>query len=230
MNVLVACEESQEVCKAFRERGHNAFSCDIQECSGGHPEWHIQCNVETILKNNYHVDGWFTGIVIRTMDGHNYFIPKWDLIIAHPPCTDLSISGARWFKEKQEDGREQKAIEFFMKFTCCDCDHVAIENPISIMSTYYRKPDQIIHPYMFGDNVRKATCLWLKGLPKLEPTNIVEPEISTIAGKTYSGPAKYARDENGKIIPWNDPRTAKIRSKTYHGIAVAMAEQWGNIE
>lgn len=227
MNVLIACEESQEVCKAFRAKGHMAFSCDILECSGGHPEWHIQCNVETVLKDNYHVDGWFTGIVIRTMDGVNHFITKWDMIIAHPPCTDLAISGARWFKEKQADGRQQASIEFFMKFTDLDCPKVVIENPVCIMSSIYRKPDQIIHPYMFGDPVRKKTCLWLKGVPKLLPTNIVEPNIIKDGNTSYSGPAYYAKDENGKIIPWNDPRTAKIRSRTYPGIAKAMAEQWG---
>ena len=216
------------MCKAFRAKGHNAFSCDIQECSGGHPEWHIQCNVETVLKDNYHMDGWFTGIVIRTMDGVNHFIPKWDMIIAHPPCTDLAVSGARWFKEKQADGRQQASIEFFMKFTDLDCSKVAIENPVSIMSSIYRKPDQIIQPYQFGHPVSKKTCLWLKGLPKLIPTDIVEPGSMDKHGFTDGGFLQAARDENGKILAWNDPRTAKIRSRTYSGIAQAMAEQWGN--
>lgn len=205
MKVLVACEESQEVCKAFRALGHEAYSCDIQPCSGGHSEWHIQGDVLPLLKE------------------------KWDLIIAHPPCTDLAVSGARWFKQKQADGRQQRSIEFFMEFAKCDCERVAIENPICIMSSIWRKPDQIIQPYQFGHHARKSTCLWLKGLPKLKPTNIVD--CGEIVGNGYSVGASlnHAVDENGKIIPWNDPRTAKARSKTFPGIARAMAEQWGGI-
>lgn len=126
MRVLVACEESQEVCKAFRALGHEAYSCDIEPCSGGHPEWHIQGDVLPLLKE------------------------KWDLIIAHPPCTHLAVSGARWFAEKRADGRQQAAIDFFMQFVNADCEHIAVENPVSIMSTQYRKPDQIIQPWMFG--------------------------------------------------------------------------------
>lgn len=126
MRVLVACEESQEVCKAFRVLGHEAYSCDIEPCSGGHPEWHIQGDVLPLLKE------------------------KWDLIIAHPPCTHLAVSGARWFAEKRADERQQAAIDFFMQFVNADCEHVAVENPVSIMSTQYRKPDQIIQPWMFG--------------------------------------------------------------------------------
>ena len=126
MRVLVACEESQEVCKAFRALGHEAYSCDIEPCSGGHPEWHIQGDVLPLLKE------------------------KWDLIIAHPPCTHLAVSGARWFAEKRADGRPQAAIDFFMQFVNADCEHIAVENPVSIMSTQYRKPDQIIQPWMFG--------------------------------------------------------------------------------
>lgn len=203
MRVLVACEESQEVCKAFRARGHEAYSCDIQECSGGHPEWHIKADALELIK----------------MD--------WDLIIAHPPCTDLAVSGARWFKEKQADGRQQKSIEFFMQFVNAKCEHIAIENPICIMSKKYRKPDQIIQPYQFGHNARKSTCLWLKGLPKLEPTCIVDQGEIVKGGFSVGASLNYARDENGKIIPWNDPRTARARSKTFPGIAKAMAEQWG---
>lgn len=122
MKVLVACEESQEVCKAFRALGHEAYSCDIEPCSGGHPEWHLQCDALEIIKMH------------------------WDLIIAHPPCTDLAVSGAAWFAEKRADGRQQAAIDFFMQFVNADCEHIAVENPVSIMSTQYRKPDQIIHP------------------------------------------------------------------------------------
>ena len=185
MSVLVACEESLEVCKAFRAHGHEAYSCDIQECSGGHPEWHLQVDVLEILKM------------------------RWDLIIAHPPCTDLSVSGARWFVQKRADGRQQRSIDFFMKFTNLDCPRVAIENPVCIMSTVWRKPDQIIQPWQFGHGETKATCLWLKGLPTLKPTNIVS-----------------GREQRVWKMPPSSER-AKARSKTFPGIALAMAEQWG---
>lgn len=208
MNVLVACEESQRVCTAFREKGHNAFSCDILPCSGGHPEWHIQGDVLKIL-NPYELP--FGGEVIefRTMDGTNYVIEKWDLIVAFPPCTHLAVSGARYFEQKRKDGRQQQGIDFFMEFTKADCEKIAIENPIGIMSTHYRKPDQIIQPWMFGHGETKATCLWLKNLPKLEPTNIVD-----------------GREQRIWRMP-PGPERAKERSKTYEGIAKAMANAWG---
>ena len=222
MNVLVACEESQRVCMAFRERGHEAYSCDIQECSGGHPEWHIKGDVLPII-NGYKTP---TDIFI-TQDGFAHYVPKkWDLIIAHPPCTDLAVSGARHFARKQADGTQQKSIAFFMEFVKADCEKVAIENPICIMSTHYRKPDQIIQPYQFGHHARKSTCLWLKGLPNLIPTNIVDPGEIDKNGFSRGASLDYAIDENGKILAWNDPRTAKLRSKTFPGIAKAMAEQW----
>ena len=202
MRVLVACEESQAVTKELRRLGHEAYSCDVQECSGGHPEWHLQQDVIPLLAES------------------------WDMIIAFPPCTDLAVSGARHFAKKRADGRQQRSIEFFMRFANVDCPKVAIENPIGIMSSHYRKPDQIIQPYQFGDHARKSTCLWLKGLPKLIPTNIVDPGEIVRGGFSVGASLNYARDENGKIIPWNDPRTAKIRSKTFPGIARAMAEQW----
>ena len=167
------------------------------------------------------------------MDGTRHLIEgKWDLIIAHPPCTDLAVSGARYFEQKRKDGRQQKSIEFFMQFVHADCERIAIENPIGIMSTHYRKPDQIIQPYWFGHPVSKATCLWLKGLPNLVPTKMVEPERIHSKGRTggYSGPSWYVRDENGKILSWSDPRTAKERSKTYWGLAEAMGEQWGTAQ
>ena len=202
MRVLVACEESQAVTKELRRLGHEAYSCDVQECSGGHPEWHLQQDVIPLLTE------------------------PWDMIIAFPPCTDLAVSGARHFAKKRADGRQQRSIEFFMQFANADCPKVAIENPIGIMSSHYRKPDQIIQPYQFGDHARKSTCLWLKGLPKLIPTNIVDPGEIVMGGYSVGASLNYARDENGKIIPWKDPRTAKIRSKTFPGIARAMAEQW----
>ena len=187
LRVLVACEESQEVCKAFRAKGHEAYSCDLQDCSGGHPEWHIKADALEILKL------------------------EWDLIIAHPPCTDLAVSGARWFKEKQADGRQRRSIEFFMRFINADCPRIAVENPVCIMSRIYRKPDQIIQPWQFGHGEVKTTCLWLKGLPPLIPTDIVE-----------------GREQKcWKMAP--SPDRAKLRSKTYPGIAKAMADQWGTI-
>ena len=163
----------------------------------------------------------------QTADTHTHTQDgKWDLIIAHPPCTDLAVSGARWFPEKQKDFRQQKACVFFMRMALADCDRIAVENPIGIMSSVYRKPEQIIQPYQFGHHVRKATCLWLKGLPPLVSTNVVDPGELDHHGFTVGGAMQMARDENGKIIPWNDPRTAKARSKTFPGIAKAMAEQW----
>lgn len=138
MKVLIACEESQRVCIEFRKKGHLAFSCDIEECSGGHPEWHIKEDVLRILNG----ECGFT-----TLNGDVWIFPcKWDLIIAFPPCTHLAVSGARYFEQKRKDGRQQQGIDFFMEFTKADCEKIAIENPIGIMSTHYRKPDQIIQP------------------------------------------------------------------------------------
>ena len=185
MRILVACEESQAVCTAMRERGHEAYSCDLVPCSGGHPEWHLQVDALELLKM------------------------RWDMILAFPPCTDLSASGAKWFAEKRADGRQQRSIEFFMRFANADCPRIAIENPIGIMSTKYRKPDQIIQPWQFGHGETKATCLWLKGLPPLVPTEIVE-----------------GREQRIWRMP-PGPERAKLRSKTFPGIARAMAEQWG---
>lgn len=222
MNVLVACEESQRVCMAFRERGHNAFSCDIQEPSGGHPEWHILGDALKAIQ----------GGQIVTMDGVTHDIPKWDLLIAHPPCTYLTNTGNRWFnierygdKARQRYKDREDAVKFFMAFVNADCERIAIENPIGHMSTAYRKADQIIQPYQFGYPARKATCLWLKGLPKLQPTEIVpiKFDYGNFAGLSLA----WATDSNGKKISWNDPETAKQRSKTVPGIAQAMAEQWG---
>lgn len=223
MKVLVACEESQEVCKAFRERGHEAFSCDIEMCSGGHPEWHIQGDCLEYINGNCQ---------FFTVGGAYYMINgPWDLLIAHPPCTDLAVSGARWFREKQMDFRQQKACVFFMMMILANAERIAVENPIGIMSTCYRKPDQIIQPYEYGHATKKATCLWLKGLPKLQPTNIVKPEMEAYLysnGQTkHYGKGIGEAVHNGKILAWNDPMTAKLRSKTFTGIARAMAEQWG---
>lgn len=227
MNVLIACEESQEVCKAFRKRGHRAFSCDIQPCSGGHPEWHIQDDV-TKLINGY--------CNFKTSDTHTHTQDgEWDLLIAHPPCTYLTVSGNRYFsierygmKAVKRYEEREKAAEFFMIFIGANCERIAVENPIGYMNTHYRNPDQIIQPYWFGHPYAKATCLWLKNLPQLKPTDIVMPERIHSKGKSggYSGASWKVTDENGKTIPWGDPRTKKARSKTYHGIAEAMADQW----
>lgn len=204
MKILVACEESQAVTIELRKLGHEAYSCDIEPCSGGHPEWHLQQDVVPLLKE------------------------KWDMIIAFPPCTYLTNTGNSWFnvekygeKALQRYKDREKAIDFFMLFANANCERIAIENPIGCMSTRYRKPNQIIHPYMFGDAERKATCLWLKGLPELVPTNIVEPVI-----------IKY-KNGKGTDSPWHmdtmslpSKERAKMRSKTFPGIAKAMATQW----
>lgn len=227
MRVLVCCEESQRVCIELRALGHEAYSCDIVEESGGHPEWHIQQDVLPLINGN---------CSFKTNDGVEHQINgKWDLLICHPPCTYLTIAGNRWFNvEKYGDkalkriADREEAVKFFMAFANADCDKIAIENPMGVMNTRWRKPDQTIQPYEFGHPVSKKTCLWLKGLPKLVPTNIVAPNIIHSGGRTggYSGPSWHAVDETGKILAWNDPRTAKIRSKTYEGIAKAMASQW----
>lgn len=228
MRVLVACEESQRVCKAFRDRGHEAYSCDILEPSGGHPEWHILGDVLPILNGFCFVD---------TMDGRQHVIPdRWDLIIAFPPCTYLTSAGTRHFSEKcnspekiaQRVELRREAAEFFFKFINADCDRIAVENPVGYMNTYYRKPNQIIHPYYFGEPYQKRTCLWLKGLPKLEPTELLEKPK----------PMYYCKGEkcNGNAINWcegirgtkgGQSGRARERSKTFEGVALAMAQQWG---
>lgn len=198
--VLIACEESQAVTIEMRNLGIEAFSCDILPCSGGHPEWHIMGDVSEILNQG------------------------WDMIIAFPPCNHLAVSGARWYEQKRKDGRQQAAIDFFMQIVNAKCDKIAIENPVGLMSSVYRKPDQIVHPYYFGDPYPKKTCLWLKGLPKLEPTDIVNKgkQIEMKSGKTMS--EWYRKSYNA-----SKKKRASIRSKTPHGFAVAMAEQWGKL-
>ena len=197
MKVLVACEESQAVTKEFRTLGHDAFSCDILPCSGDHPEWHIQDDVTTVLNDH------------------------WDMIIAFPPCTHIASSGARWFSQKIADGRQQQAIDFFMMFVHANCEKIAIENPIGIMSKKYRKPDQIIQPWMFGDPYQKSTCLWLKNLPTLTATDIVEKGEFKEWIDSKTGESK----RQPKWIYDNAHQGGK-RSKTFPGIAHAMATQW----
>lgn len=229
MKVLIACEESQTVCKAFRERGHEAYSCDIQEPSGGHPEWHILGDALKAVE----------GGQITTMDGQTHDVGKWDLLIAHPPCTYLSVAGNRWFDysrygEKAWERRlaREEAIKFFMAFVNAPCPRIAIENPICIMSTVYRKPNQIIQPYEYGHAFSKKTCLWLKNLPMLQPTNIIKKPENGWPGQEYKdGKSKGfdTRDESGKILRWNDSETKRLRSVTFPGIAQAMADQWGSL-
>ena len=239
MKVLVACEESQAVTIELRKLGHEAYSCDIIECSGGHPEWHIQQDVLSLLNPEETGFGDVKGIGFFTNDGEWHFVNgKWDMILAFPPCTYLTVAGNRYFnverygeKALERIKNSEEAADFFMKFVNADCEKIAIENPVGRMNTLYRKPDQIINPFNFGHPVAKKTCLWLKGLPLLRHTEEVQPELIHSKGKSggYSGPSWYVTDENGKILSWNDPRTAKARSKTYPGIAKAMAEQWGGV-
>lgn len=204
MKILVACEESQIVTNEFRALGHEAYSCDVLECSGSHPEWHILGDVTPVLKNN------------------------WDMVLAFPPCTHLAVSGAAHFEAKRKDGRQKEGIDFFMIFA--NLDHVpkvSIENPIGIMSKLWRKPDQIIQPYEFGEDASKRTCLWLKGLPLLKSTNRVAGRmVTTPSGKVVERWANqcsnYGHDRTSP-----SPERGKIRSKTYLGIARAIATQWG---
>lgn len=197
MKVLIACECSGAVRDAFIAKGHDAWSCDILPCEGD-PEKHLHCDVFTVLDKG------------------------WDLMIAHPPCTDLSVAGARWFKEKRENGSQKASIEFFMRLANANVNKICVENPVSIMSKEWRKPDQIIQPWMFGDEFSKKTCLWLKNLPKLEPTKIVgKGEIITYeSGRTM--PKWYA---DAFRLP--KAERSKLRSRTFPGIAQAMANQWG---
>lgn len=208
MKVLVACEESQRVCTEFRKLGHEAYSADIQEPSGGHPEWHIHGDVIPYINGN---------CKFKTMDGTEHTIEgKWDILIAHPPCTHLAVSGARWFKEGVKPlYLQEEAADFFMKFINADCDKICVENPVCVMSTRYKKPSQIINPYQFGHPEQKKTCLWLKGLPVLKDTNNVKEYMMTLPLKERTR------------IHWLGSGKSKERSKTFPGIAQAMADQWG---
>jgi hypothetical protein len=211
LRVLIACEESQAVTKAFRKLGHEAFSCDLLPCSGGHPEWHYQQNVFEVI-----------GL-------------GWDLMIAHPPCTFLAVSGARWLYNKDGSKNEQRhkdqeeALEFVGKLMNAQIKYKAIENPVSVISTGIRKPNQIIQPWQFGDEAQKSTCLWLFKLPNLVPTNIVGKgefiEFVSHKGQIKKQPKWYFDALKNAKTP-SERRT--LRSKTFDGIANAMAEQWSN--
>ncbi len=231
-NILIACEESQRVCTEFRKLGFNAYSCDILPCSGGHPEWHFKQDVLQVIKNK--------GGILET--GKEYFIEgEWDLMVAHPPCTFLAVSGAKWFyhpddKDLPIDQRRphpnfpnrakerEEAAKFFLKLAKANIKHIAIENPVGIMNTRFRKPNQIVQPWQFGDSASKKTCLWLKNLPLLVPTDIVDPGeyIEFGSGRRL---AKWYSDGLTKT---KTPEERRIwRSKTFPGFAKAIAEQWG---
>lgn len=233
-NVLIACEESQRVCIEFRKLGFNAFSCDLLDSSGGHPEWHYKQDVFEVIESN--------GGKLQTGEIH-YIDGKWDLMIAHPPCTYLSVSGAKWFyhpddKEIPIEKRrphpkfpnrakdKDDAAEFFLKLANANIKHIAIENPVGVMNTKYRKPDQIVQPYHFGDEASKTTCLWLKNLPNLESTDIVSrgEYIEFKSGKKIP---KWYSDGLTKTKTAEDRRT--WRSKTFPGFAKAMAQQWSKV-
>jgi hypothetical protein len=214
MRVLIACEESQAVTKEFRKLGHEAFSCDILPCSGGHPEWHYQQDVFEVINMG------------------------WDLMIAHPPCTYLAVSGAGWMYNKDGTRNEERyqnqmdGLEFVHQLMDAPIARIAIENPISVISSYIREPDQIVHPWQFGDEAEKSTCLWLKNLPMLRPTKIVgKGEMYEFTdkktGKKKRQPLWYYQALSKAKTP-AERRT--LRSKTFEGIARAMAEQWSEVQ
>lgn len=231
LNILVACEESQAVCKEFRKLGHNAFSCDLLPCSGGHPEWHFHQDVLEVIANK--------GGVLQ--NGEFCFIDgNWDLMVAHPPCTYLAVSGAKWYYNPEDKDLpvekrrphpkfpnrakdKELAKDFFLALANADIPYIAIENPIGIMNTQWRKPDQTVHPYHFGDSAAKATCLWLKNLPPLEYTNVVDKGeyITLSSGKRM---AKWYSDALTKSKTPEERRN--LRSKTFIGFAKAVADQW----
>jgi hypothetical protein len=231
LNVLVACEESQAVTKELRKLGHNAYSCDLLPCSGGHEEWHFNTDVFEIIENK---GG-------KLQNGKVVALKRnWDLMIAHPPCTFLAVSGARWyyhpddsklpveirrphprFPNREKDKKE--AIDFFIRLCEAPIEHIAVENPVGIISTHYKKPTQTVHPWMFGDEASKATCLWLKNLPQLVPTNIVGKGERVILSSGKSLPKWYS-DALTQSKSSAERRT--LRSKTFEGLARAMAEQW----
>lgn len=238
LKILIACEESQRVCIEFRKLGHKAYSCDIEPCSGGHPEWHIQDDVIPLLNGK---------CTFKTINGDLHHLSgKWDMIVAFPPCTYLTNAGTRHFSKKcntQEKINKRLKLRkdaaiFFLKIANADCKKIAIENPVGYMNTYFRKPDQIIHPYYFAKNEddfenyqMKRTCLWLKGLPQLERSNILPPPppMYILQGEKGKG-KKIGWCEGMRNIKGGQAERAKARSKTFPGVAKAMAEQWGGEE
>ena len=233
LKVLIACEESQAVCIEFRKLGHEAYSCDLLPCSGGHPEWHIQMDIFKVLDNSFQMFGQFW-----TEGGTVEYVDKWDLMIGHPECTRLTLAGNKWykpeFKERFPTINEDRisAISFFMKLINADIERIAIENPIGIMSSIYQKPNQIIQPHYFGDTERKSTCLWLKNLPSLvycKEINLFDKVVTNVKPDivTYKNGKTDSRLHYESLkLPKEERR--KLRSKTFPGIAKAMAEQWSN--
>lgn len=221
MRVLVACEESQRVCTEFRARGHEAYSCDLMSPTGGHEEWHIKGDVLPLLNGRCQFE---------TMDGVRHGIAsKWDMMIAFPPCTHLCSSGQWAYKKGKDFNLREEGAAFFMKIANADCEKIAIENPVGIMSTRFRKPNQIIHPWQFSHNAEKQTCLWLKGLPNLVPENTQKPKLEYfewVDSKTGKKKRQVKWMYDIRCISSREER-AKVASKTFEGIARAMAEQWG---
>ena len=215
LKILIACEESQAVTIEFRKLGFDAYSCDLMDCSGGHSEWHIRGDVLEVIGRG------------------------WDVMIAFPPCTHLAVSGAAWFEEKRKDGRQQEGIDFFMAMINAPVKHIAVENPVGIMSSVYRKPDQVIQPYYFGDPYQKTTCLWFKNLPHLyhnDRPNLFDENVThTHKGEFYEWTDKKTGKKKKQPMWYAEAfmkydkagETGKVRSKTFPGIAKAMAQQWG---
>lgn len=235
MRILVACEESQAITKELRKLGHDAYSCDLLPCSGGHPEWHFQDDVFKIIENH--------GGILQNGD-KNISKEQWEMMIAHPPCTFLAVSGARWYYHPEDKDMpvqnrrphprfpnraidRDEALEFFIKLCEAPIERIAVENPVGIVNTKYKKPTQTVHPWMFGDEASKATCLWLKNLPKLEPTNIVGKGERVVLSSGKSLPKWYS-DALTKAKTPAERRT--LRSKTFEGMARAMAEQWSIVD
>ena len=232
LNILVACEESQAVCTAFRRLGHNAYSCDLLDCSGGHPEWHFNHDIFTVLDHS--------DLVLQNGQKARVNAP-WDIMVCHPPCTYLAVSGAQWYYHPEDkdlpiDNRRphpkfpnrakdrEEGIAFFMSLANADVKRIAIENPIGIMSSRWRKPDQAIQPYMFGDPFSKNTCLWLKNLKPLHPSKETDDHGEKIFFKSGKSQPRWYSDALSKAKTAEERRT--LRSKTFPGVARAIAEQW----
>lgn len=231
MRILVACEESQAVTKELRKLGHEAYSCDLLPCSGGHPEWHFNQDVFKVIEKK--------GGVVQNGDKIK-IKGNWDMMIAHPPCTYLSVSGARWYYNPEDSDlpfeqrrphprfpdrakHREEAVEFFIRLCEAPIEKIAVENPVSIMSTRYKKPNQSVHPWMFGDEASKTTCLWLKNLPLLKPTNIVGKGERVLLSSGKSLPKWYS---DALTLSKSSAERRTMRSKTFEGLARAMAEQW----
>lgn len=231
MKILIGCEESQATCSAFRKLGFEAYSCDLLECSGGHPEWHLKMDVFKAIE----------GGELELQNGDKVHIDKWTMMLGHPTCTMLAVSGAQWlshpddkhlpFEERRPNPkypsrREDmlKSVEFVKALYDSNIEHIAIENPIGLLSSRWKKPNQIVQPWMFGDEASKSTCLWLKNLPEITPTNVVGKGEKVVYSSGKSHPKWYA-DALVKAKTKEERQT--LRSKTFQGMADAFASQWG---